>query len=95
MSTDGEQTPIVVVFRQWHDGSVIALFPTEDADGRGVYCVSYEHLGQHGSADYAGVVMRTRPAQVQAYQSLKQELERIGYVLQVRSRYQRRTACIS
>lgn len=74
----------VVVFRVWHNGDVIALFPNEDA-GNGL-CSSYEHVGQHGGADYVGVVSLTRPAKPGEYRELATELRRIGYKLVIRSR---------
>ena len=81
-----------VIFRVWrgtHD--VIALFPEED-EGHG-YCSSYEHIGQHGGADYQGMIGSTRPASPVEYEALRQELESIGYDLEIRSRrvYGKRT----
>ena len=76
----------IVIFRRWRDqtGDVIALFPLVTHHGH--YCTSYMHLGQHGEADYAGVVCRTRPATVQEAAPLKRELKQIGYQLDVRRR---------
>ena len=72
-----------VVFRVWNHGhgkgDVIALFPDIDA-GSGL-CQSYEHVGQHGGADYQVVLKRTRLATVAEYADLKHELEERGYVL--------------
>ena len=52
----------VVVFRRWRDtGDAVALFPEIPADIRGQYCSSYEHIGQHGAADYYGVIQDTTP----------------------------------
>lgn len=49
-----------VVFRKWRDtGSVIALFPEIPTDLQGWYCEAYEHVGQHGGADYHGVIRAT------------------------------------
>ena len=58
--------PERVVFRKWHthgygDG-VIALFP----DWIVSFCGnvnSFEHVGQHGGADYAAIIRQTRPTQ--------------------------------
>ncbi len=72
----------IVVFRKWRDGfGVIALFPELPADLYGRYCDSYEHVGQHGGADYHGVIMNTRPANSEESTDLAEELTRIGYVL--------------
>jgi hypothetical protein len=70
-----------VVFRVWIDEpySVIALWPAVPADNYDGNCNSYEHVGQHGGADYAGVISRTRPAAKYEYANLLAELKRIGY----------------
>ena len=76
-----------VVFRVWkgqHGSGVIALFPEID-EGSG-YCSSYEHVGQHSGADYSRVISSTRPASPVEYEALRQELESIGYGLEIRSR---------
>lgn len=80
-----------VVFRRWPDGSIIALFPTIPSDYAGAFCSSYEHIGQHSGADYAGVISRTTPASAKEYAALKAELESApyGYRLKV---CQRRTS---
>ena len=50
----------VVVFRRWKHGfGVIALLPEIPADRDGMFCESYESIGQHGGADYFGVVQAT------------------------------------
>lgn len=87
MTTDDD--PIVdVIFRVWRGNAygddVIALFPTLEHNGSLI--VSYEHLGQHGGADYGGCIQRTRPAKPHEYANLKAELESLGYRLRVRSR---------
>ncbi len=79
-----KQKPITkVVFRKWCNGSIVALFPQVPSDIAGIYCSSYEHVGQHAGADYTGVVMRTTPATPDEYRDLAQELKRIGYNLKV------------
>jgi len=87
---DTEKT--LVVFRYWYKDknfpNVIALFPEVKYNWR--YCSSYEHVGQHGGADYQGVVAATRPASESKYRDLKQELESIGYNLDVRKKYIRK-----
>lgn len=72
-----------VVFRVWPNQNVIALFPYEPFDRIGLFCDSYEHIGQHGAADYLGVLSATRPATKDEYADLYAELESIGYVLDV------------
>lgn len=79
-----------VVFRVWPNacGTVLALFPYVDFDVVG-HCTSYEHVGQHGAADYAGCISRTRPAKPAEYVDLKRELTKIGYRLKVIQRASR------
>lgn len=68
-----------VVFRQWKGGEVIALFPDEPWSRHGHTTTSYMHSGQHGAADYAGVIAATRPAREEEYSDLLAELKAIGY----------------
>lgn len=57
-----------VIFRKDRTGDVVALFPYIAGDFDGWTCQSFRHIGQHGSADPAGVVRRTSPAsEVEAY----------------------------
>ncbi len=71
-----------VVFRRWKDsGDIIALFPEIPADLAGRYCEAYEHVGQHGGADYYGVIQATEPVEPVEAADLAEELERIGYNL--------------
>ena len=74
--------PDIVVFRRWRDtGEVIALFPELPADLGGDYCDSYMHVGQHGGADFHGVVQQTTPCSPEASADLAAELATIGYHL--------------
>ena len=66
--------------------TVFALFPHDPADVNGYFCSSYEHVGQHGGADYAGCIERSLPAKPEEYEDLRKELEGIGYVLMIRQR---------
>lgn len=71
-----------VVFRKWKDTcDVIALFPELPSDLNGWFCDSYEHVGQHGGADYHGVIGQSVPASPGEYTALSVELRRIGYLL--------------
>jgi len=79
----------VVIFRKWKSGGIIALFPNEPDDIQGRYCMSYEHVGQHGGADYASVIAVTKQATPDEYANLEAELESIGYILEVRMRRSR------
>ena len=90
MSKKKEQVEITkVIFRKYKDGEVIALMPEEEwSDG----CVtSYLHIGQHAEADYNKVIRDTKPATVDEYASLYNELKRVGYLrLQVIQRRPRK-----
>ena len=67
---------------------IFSTFPAVD-EGRG-YCNSYMHLGQHGSANYSGLIADTKPATEEEYKDLKNELENhCGYNLIVRKKYYR------
>jgi len=69
-----------VVLRTWEDGSVIALWPAVPANQSGTFCQSYEHIGQHGAADYNHVIAHTKPHfQELAGKYLWDELIEIGY----------------
>ena len=67
-----------VIFRKFRNGEVIALFPQEPATPDGCGCMSYMHVGQHGSADPL-IVNATRPAMPCEYADLYNELKSIGY----------------
>lgn len=77
-----------VIFRRWKVGpnkSVIALFPATPGDTTGKFCNSYEHVGQHGQADYQGVMHATQPVQIGDVdvKALRRELAGCGYVLTI------------
>lgn len=68
-----------VVFRKWKNGDIIALFPDEPWSRSSYMTTSYMHIGQHGAADYAGVIADTSLAQEDEYKDLLNELKTIGY----------------
>jgi hypothetical protein len=90
MTRASDRTP--VVFRSWSTSNacdpdaVDALFPTLPGNADGSECVAYAHIGQHGAADYFGVIARTRPARPAEYAPLLAELRAIGYRVQVCAR---------
>ena len=86
-----ESTSVLVVFRRWRDNDdIIALFPELPADYQGRFCDAYEHVGQHGGADYYGVILATKPVSLEDAAPLARELERIGYRLRPIKRASRR-----
>jgi hypothetical protein len=81
----------LVVFRRWRDtGSIIALFPELPSDSQGRFCDAYEHVGQHGGADFLGVVQVTRPVRIDEAEDLIAELTQIGYRLKPAKRASQR-----
>ncbi len=71
-----------VIFRKWpksEGGDIIALFPAEPGTDDPYTCSSYEHVGQHGSADPVGLIGRTTAATPAEYADLKKELRSVGY----------------
>ena len=73
------ETPIKVVFRRFKEGGVIALFPYIPWNESENTITSYMHAGQHGAADYKGIISGTLPATEKEYRSLLVELKSIGY----------------
>ena len=75
-----------VIFRvdtskEWK-GTIFALFPHDVADKQG-NVLTYQHVGQHSSGNYNHCIKTSKPAIDTEYQDLKQELESIGYNLNV------------
>lgn len=71
-----------VVIRVWQDSkeeSVFALFPEIPADSSGFFCSFYQHVGQHGIADYGHCIKNSRPATEKEAAPLLKELKVIGY----------------
>jgi cobalamin biosynthesis Mg chelatase CobN len=81
-----DTTPTKVLFRQW-GSTVIALFPEVPDDIYGHFCSSYQQVGQHGGANPTMVIAHSRAAKPAEYKSLKEELESLGYVLDIKARY--------
>lgn len=69
-----------VIFRKYPDedgGEVFALLPTLPGTCAPSTCLSYQHVGQHGSADIAGCIKTTQPATAEQYADLLAELQGI------------------
>jgi hypothetical protein len=66
------------IFRTFHTGDVIALFPEIPADYLGHHCMSYQTIGQHGAAS-PDLSHCTRAATADEIRPLRAELERMGY----------------
>lgn len=79
--------PTAVIFRTFNKGSdVIALFPYEPGTTDPATGMSYQAVGQHGSASIYLTREGTRPASAREAAPLRQELERFGYKLRVLQR---------
>ncbi len=65
-----------------HKGTVYALMPHEAYNHQGSVN-SYEHVGQHGKADYDHCISKSRCATAEECEGLKQEMESIGYDLNI------------
>ena len=59
-----------------------------DVDAKIGYVMSYMHVGQHGEASVEWMYSRCIPATPEQYADLKAELESIGYILKIRTRWQ-------
>jgi len=75
-----------VIFRVFKEGDVIALFPAISDSVNGYLCLSYQHIGQHGSADPM-ITNNTRLAKPAEYADLLAELKQTGYNLQIVKRF--------
>ena len=73
-------TTTTVIFRTFPDGDVIALMPYELADDDG-HITSYQHIGQHGAADYHYCIEVSRAAADSERAPLLRELQQIGYIV--------------
>ena len=80
----------LTIFRVDKDNTVFALFPELSADTIGLYCMAYQHIGQHSAADYKGCISNSRLAAPHEYAELRRELIQIGYNLKIRRRYMRK-----
>lgn len=95
------RTPVIL--RRWRraeGGGVIALFPELPADYDGYQVTAYEHVGQHGGADYATVMRLSEPVapgrDIDA-EDLLDELRSRGYdpIIRQRRTYAMLKRCIA
>ena len=76
-----------VIFRKYpksEGGDIVALFPGDPGTSEPYTCSCYQHVGQHGSANPHGCILRTQPAQPEEYADLKRELEGAPYSYRLR-----------
>lgn len=84
-----------VIFRKWpktEGGDVIALFPGLAGNAQPHTCSSYQHVGQHGTADLGALTHTLAKATPEEYADLKRELESppYRYILRVVQRVTRK-----
>ena len=72
-----------MLFRIESDGQILAVMPYEIGSPKANNVMCYAHIGQHSSCDYYYVLEKTKPASFEQYKNLKDELEDIGYNIQV------------
>lgn len=73
-----------VSFYKWRDNKeVLALFPDEPTDRVGILKMTYESKGGHSGVHLDYLSENSLKATPDEYQSLKKELEGIGYVLEI------------
>ena len=82
-----------VIFRKesydkFIDGMIIAFFPTLPGTHVPSSCSCYAHIGQHGTAHKDYYTQNTSPATPEEYKDLQDELESIGYDLEIFTRWQ-------
>jgi hypothetical protein len=77
-----------VLIRVWKGDKddIFALLPVLPADNYGDFCTCYQHIGQHGSADYRLCISKSRPATAAEAADLVAELQSIGYNPRIISR---------
>ena len=76
-----------MIFRKDKMG-VFALMPYEISSLEGHVTV-YQHIGQHGQADYQGCMRKSVPTNVIEYLDLYNELESLGYNIKITRRMNR------
>jgi hypothetical protein len=73
------------LFRKFHEGDIIALFPEIPGNSNAQTCMSYQTIGQHGSAS-VDLSHCTQPAKPEEYAELLAELVKIGYDVEICTR---------
>jgi hypothetical protein len=84
MEKDAHTTDVIFRIDTSKDfkGTVFALFPHEVCDQRG-NVTTYQHIGQHSGGDYRTCLEKSRLATSKESESLKKEMEGLGYNINV------------
>jgi len=84
MKTDKHKTKVKFLVNETDkkNPDLFAYFPEEDFDRKGINKTCYSHVGQHSSC---GLIYaeQSRKATPEEYNDLKEELESIGYNLDI------------
>jgi hypothetical protein len=88
LDTTLQEKPVKVIFRKFKNGEIIALFPELPGSNKPSECLSYLHIGQHGSASIF-LYTDCKLAKPEEYEELYNELIAIGYKLQIVKRITR------
>ena len=67
----------LVIFRKYRAGDIVAVLPFEPGTYCPSTCMSYQHIGQHGSAGAALIMASTSPATPAEYAELLKELKEL------------------
>lgn len=90
MNKDTEKTKAIFRKSRNNNVNVFAVFPTLAGDSNPYHtCLSYALMGQHCACS-TDVMQWTRPAKPEEYKDLAEELESIGYILQIAKRFSRK-----
>lgn len=85
-----EDQKTVVIFRKDRSGAfkgmITAFFPYDIYRTDNYTCTCYVNPGGHSGADFPYCVTQTVLAKPEEYADLKKELERIGYILDVKQK---------
>lgn len=77
----------IVIFRKFRkNGDIIAIFPEIPVNQNFANCLSYQKIGQHGAASWPSLQSVTIPANPCEFATLREELQKIGYRLEVKKR---------
>ena len=84
MDKDTEFTDVIFRVDTTKDfkGTVFALFPHDVCTKEG-HVTTYQHVGQHSSANYPWCIKRSRPATAEELKPLYTELNNLGYLLRI------------
>lgn len=68
-----------VIFRKYREGDIVAVFCDSPGTNNPATVMTYQTIGQHGSAGAALIMAHTVPASPDEYRELAGELSRVGY----------------